>query len=151
MNVKLNFFTKLNHLKIIFSIIHQKNAGNLENIIALLLDNITFLKDQLHQRRQSYIFIKQNNHLFQKRSTDNQLETNLESVKSKKTEKKRLQKTTTKRKTLEKEKVKKTQKQPTVLIKTVTKICHMKLNILIHETAKKMQNTMPMKKKKMLR
>ena len=54
----------------------------------LLLDNITFLKDQLHQKDKvldSLInqLLKQNNYLFQNRNTDNQLETNLESVESK--------------------------------------------------------------------
>ena len=54
----------------------------------LLLDNITFLNDQLHQKDKvldSLInqLLKQNNYLFQKRNTDNQLETNLESVESK--------------------------------------------------------------------
>ena len=54
----------------------------------LLLDNITFLNDQLHQKDKvldSLInqLLKQNNYLFQKRNTDNQLETNLESVKPK--------------------------------------------------------------------
>ena len=65
-----------------------KNAGNQEHIIILLLDNITFLKDQLRQKDNvidSLInqFSQQNNYLFQKRNTNNQLETNLESVKSK--------------------------------------------------------------------
>ena len=65
-----------------------KNTGNQEHIITLLLDNITFLKDQLHQKDKvidSLInqLLKQNNYLFQKRNTDNQLETNLEGVKSK--------------------------------------------------------------------
>ena len=54
----------------------------------LLLDNITFLNDQLHQKDKvldSLInqLLKQNNYLFQKRNTDDQLETNLESVESK--------------------------------------------------------------------
>ena len=61
-----------------------------------------------------------------------------------------LQKTTTKRSTLDKEKGKKTQKQPTVTIETVNKIFHMKLNLLIHQTAKKIQKTTAMKEKKML-
>ena len=65
-----------------------KNTGNQEHIITLLLDNITFLKDQLRQKDKvidSLInqFSQQNNYLFQKRNTDNQLETNLESVESK--------------------------------------------------------------------
>ena len=57
-----------------------------------MLDNITFLKDQLRQKDKvidSLInqFSQKNSYLFQKRNTDNQLETNLESVKSKETEK----------------------------------------------------------------
>ena len=65
-----------------------KKTGNQEHIITLLLDNITFLKDQLRQKDKvidSLInqFSQQNNYLFQKRNTDNQLETNLESVKPK--------------------------------------------------------------------
>ena len=75
-----------------------KNTGNQEHIITLLLDNITFLEDQLRQKDKVIDllvnqFSQQNNYLFQKRNTDNQLETNLESVtsnesvKSKETEK----------------------------------------------------------------
>ena len=65
-----------------------KNTGNQEYIVTLLLDNITFLKGQLRQKdkvKDSLInqLSKQNNYLLQKRNTDNQLETNLESVKSK--------------------------------------------------------------------
>ena len=65
-----------------------KNTGNHEHIITLLFDNITFLKDQLRQKDKVIDSLveqlsKQNNYLFQKRNTDNQLETNLESVKSK--------------------------------------------------------------------
>ena len=66
-----------------------KNTGNQEHIITLLLDNITFLKDQLRQKDKVVLgslinqFPQQNNYLFQKRNTDNQLETNLESVKPK--------------------------------------------------------------------
>ena len=88
MNLKLSFCTKLNHLKIALLILHQKNpTGNQEHIITLLLDNI-FLKDQLRQKDKfidSFInqFSQQNNYLFQKINTNNQLETNLESVKSK--------------------------------------------------------------------
>ena len=57
-----------------------------------MLDNITFLKDQLRQKYKvidSLInqFSQQNSYLFQKRNTDDQLETNLERVKSKETEK----------------------------------------------------------------
>ena len=67
------------------------NTGNQEHIITLLLDNIAFLKDQLRQKDKvidSLInqFSQQNNYLFQKKiqkNTDNQLETNSESVKSK--------------------------------------------------------------------
>ena len=69
-----------------------KNAGNQEHAITLLLDNITFLKDQLRQKYKvidSLInqFSQQNSYLFQKWNTDDQLETNLERVKSKETEK----------------------------------------------------------------
>ena len=65
-----------------------KNTGNQEHIVTLFLDNITFLKGQLRQKdkvKDSLInqLSKQNNYLLQKRNTDNQLETNLESVKSK--------------------------------------------------------------------
>ena len=65
-----------------------KNTGNQKRIITSLLDNITFLKDQLRQKDKvidSLInqFSQQNNYLFQKRNTGNQLETNLESEKSK--------------------------------------------------------------------
>ena len=65
-----------------------KITGNQEHIITLLLDNITFLKDQLRQKDKvidSLInqFSQQNNYLFQKINTDNQLEINLETVKSK--------------------------------------------------------------------
>ena len=38
---------------------------------------------------------------------------------------------------------KKTQKQPTVTITTVNYIFHMKLNLLIHQTAKNIQKTIP--------
>ena len=53
-----------------------------------MLDNITFLKDQLRQKDKVIDllvnqFSQQNNYLFEKRNTDNQLETNLESVKPK--------------------------------------------------------------------
>ena len=49
-----------------------KNTGNQEHIISLLLDNITFLKDQLRQKDKvidSLInqFSQQNNYLFQKK------------------------------------------------------------------------------------
>ena len=49
-----------------------KNTGNQEHIITLLLDNITFLKDQLHQKDKvidSLInqFSQQNNYLFEKK------------------------------------------------------------------------------------
>ena len=65
-----------------------KNTRNQEHIVTLLLDNITFLKDQLRQRDKVIDSLinqlsKQNNYLFQKRNTDNQLETNIQSVKSK--------------------------------------------------------------------
>ena len=76
-----------------------KNTENQKRIITSLLDNITFLKDQLRQKDKVVVgslinqFSQQNNYLFQKRNTDNQLETNLERVtsnervKSKETEK----------------------------------------------------------------
>ena len=97
------------------------------------------MKDQLRQKDKAIDslinqFSKQN-YLFQKRNTDNQLETNLESVKCKE-ENVKLKKTTIKRQTLEKGKVKKTQKQTSVTIKAVKKIFHMKLNLLKHQTAK---------------
>ena len=50
-NLKISFFTKLNHLKTIFLTLHQKNytTENQEhNIITQLLDNIMFLKERLH-------------------------------------------------------------------------------------------------------
>ena len=118
----------------------------------MLLDDITFLKDQLRQKDKVIDSLiihlsKQNNYLFQKRNTDNQLQTNLESVKSKEesVKSKETEKIiitvnnnkTTKRKTMEKRKVKKTQKQASVTKKAVKKIFHMKLNLLIHQTAKK--------------
>ena len=59
-------------------IIHQKNTGNLEHIITLLLDNIMFLKDQLNKKVMHSLInqlSQQNNNLFQNRSPDNQLET----------------------------------------------------------------------------
>ena len=70
-----------------------KNTGNQEHIITLLLSNIKFLKDQLHQKGKvidSLIdqFSQKNNDIFQKINTDNQLETNLEIVKLKKKKKK---------------------------------------------------------------
>ena len=40
-------------------------------------------------------------------------------------------------------------KQPTVTIETVNKIFHMKLNLIIYQTAKKIQKTTTMKEKKM--
>ena len=70
-----------------------KNTGNQEHIVTLLLDNITFLKDQLRQEDNVIDSLinqlsEENDYLFQKRNTDNQLETNLGSViKSKETEK----------------------------------------------------------------
>ena len=87
------FKTKFLHEVISFkdSIINTtpKTIGNYEHIITLLLDNITFLKDQLPPKDKvidSLInqFSKQNNYLFQKGNSDKQLKTNLESVKSKK-------------------------------------------------------------------
>lgn len=45
---------------------------------------------------------------------------------------------------------KKTQKQPTVTITTVNYIFHMKLNLLIHQTAKNIQKTMKLKEKDLL-
>ena len=65
-----------------------KNTGNQEHMITLLLDNITVLKDQMRQKGKVIDSLinrcsQQNNYLFQKRNTDNQLETNLESKKSK--------------------------------------------------------------------
>ena len=73
-NIKLNFFTKLSHLQITLVILHQ-NRGNQEQIITLLFDNTTFLKDQLHQEDKvgeslNNQFSQQNIYLFQKRNTD---------------------------------------------------------------------------------
>ena len=75
---------------ITFLILHQKTQET--RIITLSWDIITFPIDQLRQQEKvidSLInhFSQQNNYLFQKRNTDNQLETNLESVKSKEIEK----------------------------------------------------------------
>ena len=80
MNLELNFFMKLNQLKIVFLILN-KNTGNQKHIITLLLDNITFLKDQLRQKDNvidslTNQFSQQNNYVFQKRNADNQLEAN---------------------------------------------------------------------------
>ena len=97
---KNDFLDKLNEFKTKFlhevksfedSILNtapKKPTGNQEHIITLLLDNIIFLKDQLRQKDKfidSFInqFSQQNNYLFQKINTNNQLETDLESVKSK--------------------------------------------------------------------
>ena len=84
------FKTKFLHEVKSFSILNTapKNTRNHEHIIALLLVDITFLKDQLRQKDKvidSLIdqFSQQNNYLLQKRNTGNQLETNLENVKSK--------------------------------------------------------------------
>ena len=117
----------------------------------MLLDDITFLKDQLRQKDKvidSLINqLSKQNYLFQKGNTDNQLETNLESIKSKEesVKSKETEKIiitvnnnkTTKRKTMEKRKVKKTQKQASVTKKAVKKIFHMKLNLLITSPKKK--------------
>ena len=54
-NLKLNFFTKLNHLKVAFLILHRKTQETREHIITFLLDNITFLKDQLRQKDKRFI------------------------------------------------------------------------------------------------
>ena len=60
----------------------SKNTGNQEHIVTLLLDNITFLKDQLRRKDKVIDSLinqlsKEKNYLFQKRNTNNQLETNL--------------------------------------------------------------------------
>ena len=65
-----------------------KNTGKQEHIITSLLDNITVFKDQMRQKDKVIDSLisqcsQRNNYLFQKRNTDNQLETNLESEKSK--------------------------------------------------------------------
>ena len=65
-----------------------RNTGNQRHIITLLLDNITFLKHHLRQKDKVIDSLinqlsKQNSNLFLKRKTDNQLETNLEGIKSK--------------------------------------------------------------------
>ena len=112
-----------------------KNTGNQEHIITLLLDNITFLKDQLRQKDKvidSLInqFSQQNNYLFQKRNTYNQLETNSESVKSKESVKlKETEKITTtannnKMEDTGERESEKSQKQTSVTIKTMNKIFH---------------------------
>ena len=104
-------------------------------MIILLLDNITSLEDQLRQIDKVIDvlinqFSKQNNYLFQKRNTDNQLETNLESEKLKETEKIATAGNNNKTKDWRKGKrKKKTQKQISVTIKTISKILHMKLNL----------------------
>ena len=117
-----------------------KNTGNQEHIIILLLDNITFLKDQLRQKDKvidSLInqFSQQNNYLFQKRNTYNQLETNSESVKSKESVKlKETEKITTtannnKTEDTGERQSEKTQKQALVTIKTINKIFPKKLKL----------------------
>ena len=68
--------------------ITPKNTWNQEHIITLLLDNITFLKHQLRQKDKVTdsiinLFSQQNIYLFQERNTNNHLETNVESSKSK--------------------------------------------------------------------
>ena len=60
----------------------SKNTGNQEHIVTLLLDNIAFLKDQLRRKDKVIDSLinqlsKEKNYLFQKRNTNNQLETNL--------------------------------------------------------------------------
>ena len=60
----------------------SKNTGNQEHIVTLLLDNVTFLKDQLCRKDKVIDSLinqlsKEKNYLFQKRNTNNQLETNL--------------------------------------------------------------------------
>ena len=65
-----------------------RNTGNQEHIITLSLDNITFLKHHLRQKDKVIDSLinqlsKQNSYLFLKGNTDNQLETNLEGIKSK--------------------------------------------------------------------
>ena len=117
-----------------------KNIGNQEHITTLLLDNITFLKDQLRQKDEvigSLInqFSQQNNYLFQKRNTYNQLETNSESVKSKESVKlKETEKITTtannsKTEDTGERQSEKTQKQTLVTIKTMNKIFRKKLKL----------------------
>ena len=88
--------------------------------------------------------MSKNNYLFQNRNTNNQLEINLESIKSKQesakskeTEKIIITTNNIKMEDTGKGKVKKTQKQASATIKEVKKIFHMKLNLLIHQTAKK--------------
>ena len=85
---KTNFLYEVESIKDNILNTTPKNTGNQEHIITLLLDDITFLKDQLRQKDKVIDPLinqvsKRNNYLFQKGNTDNQLETNLESVKSK--------------------------------------------------------------------
>ena len=88
-------------------------------------------------------FSQQNNYLFQKGNTNNQLETNLESVKSKesvKSQKKEKIITTVNRKNPEDTGEKKSEKYSETNIsnnKAVNKIFHMNLNLLMHQRAKK--------------
>ena len=134
---KTNFLHKVKSFKDNIHNTTPKNTGNQEHIIALLLVNVTFLKDQLRQKEKvidSLInqFSLQNNYLFQKRNTEYQPETNLQSVKSKENVKlKETEKitTTANNNKTEKGKAGKTQKQRSATTKTVNKIFHMKLNL----------------------
>ena len=132
--------TKLNHLNIrYYTKIHRK-PGTHNHII---IDIVTFLKDQLRRKDKvidSLInqFSQQNNYLVHKRNTDNQLERNLESVKSKETEEiKTIANNNKTEDTEDRESEKNPQKQPLVTRKTVNKIFRMKSNLLIDQTAKK--------------
>ena len=153
-NLKLNFFTKLNHLKIIFLILHTKihETRNIQS--RYYQTTIRFRKTSCKKDKVTDSLINQfsqQNYLFQKRNTDNQLETNSESVKSKDIEKIKATENNNKTKDTGEEKSKKKPTEATTItIKTVNKILHMKLNLLIHETAKKIQKTMALKENKIL-
>ena len=56
-----------------------KNTGNEKHVATLLWDDVTFLKDELRQKEKVIDSLinqssQQNNYIFQKRNTDNQLE-----------------------------------------------------------------------------
>ena len=138
-----------------------KNTGNQEHIITLSLDNIIFLKDQPRQKGKVIDSLinqlsKQNDYLFQKRNTDNQLETKIETVeskeenaKSKETEKIII---TADNKKTEDTGERKSEKGSETSIsnnKSSQKDISHEVEP-IHQTAKKIQKTMPLKEEKML-
>ena len=87
MNLKLNFFTKFNLLKIIFSKLHQKTQETSYVSERPAAPKRQVINPLINQ------FSQQNKYLFQERNTDKQLETNLEIAKSE--EKKKLETKTT--------------------------------------------------------